>query len=60
MTDILQSYNAASIYWDWALLEGQQGNYMASGVFDIDLFLQAAKEAGMYIIAVSPGPVSLV
>ena len=26
---------------------------MASGVFDIALFLQAAKEAGIYIIAVS-------
>jgi beta-galactosidase GanA len=50
-----------SAYWDWALLEGQQGNYTASGVFDIGLFLQVAKEAGVYIIAVSscPNPLSI-
>ncbi|KAK3620175.1 hypothetical protein LTR56_023569 [Elasticomyces elasticus] len=48
-------YNAASVYWDWALLEGQQGDYSASGVFDVGLFLDLAKQAGMYIIA-RPGP----
>jgi beta-galactosidase GanA len=46
-------YNAASVYFDWALLEGQPGTYTASGVFDLALFLQVAKEAGMFIIAVS-------
>ena len=48
-------YNAVSVYWDWALLEGEQGSYSASGVFDVGLFLQVAKEAGIYIIA-RPGP----
>lgn len=48
-------YNAASAYLHWALIEGKQGEYLSSGVFDIETFLQVAKEAGVYIIA-RPGP----
>ena len=51
-TDMRQRYNTASVYFDWALHEGQPGTYTASGVFDLALFLQVAKEAGMFIIAV--------
>jgi hypothetical protein len=51
-TDFWVRYNAASVYFDWALMEGQEGVYNSAGVFDIGLFLQVAKEAGIFIIAV--------
>jgi beta-galactosidase GanA len=51
-------FSAVSFYTNWALLEGEPGSYTADGVFALEPFFQAAKEAGIYLIA-RPGPVSL-
>ncbi|KAL8827145.1 MAG: hypothetical protein Q9191_003359 [Dirinaria sp. TL-2023a] len=48
-------YSGVSFYTDWALLEGQQGHFIADGVFSLDAFFQAASEAGIYLLA-RPGP----
>lgn len=48
-------YSGVSFYTDWALLEGQQGDFIAEGVFSLDFFFQAASEAGIYLLA-RPGP----
>ncbi|KAJ5392042.1 Glycoside hydrolase family 35 [Penicillium cosmopolitanum] len=58
--DILQKikalgFNGVSIYIDWALLEGKPGHYRADGIFDLEPFFAAAKEAGIYLLA-RPGP----
>jgi len=45
-------FNCVSFYANWALLEGQPGNFTAEGVFDFGPFFQAAKDAGVYLIAV--------
>ena len=44
-----------SFYVDWALVEGKPGSYRADGIFDLDLFFEAAKNAGIYLLA-RPGP----
>ena len=49
-------FNAVSFYVDWALLEGKPGVYSAEGVFAFEPFFDAAKEAGIYLLA-RPGPV---
>ena len=48
-------YNCVSFYIDWALLEGTEGVFRADGIFDLDPFFQAAKDAGIYLLA-RPGP----
>ena len=48
-------YTGVSFYTDWALLEGQEGHFVAEGVFSLDLFFQASSEAGIYLLA-RPGP----
>ncbi|KAF7861742.1 uncharacterized protein EAF02_010696 [Botrytis sinoallii] len=48
-------FNTISFYVDWALLEGNPGHYTADGVFAFEPFFDAAKEAGIYLIA-RPGP----
>lgn len=48
-------YNGVSFYVDWALLEGKPGEYREEGVFELKPFFDAAKEAGIYLIA-RPGP----
>lgn len=48
-------FNAVSFYAHWALLEGKQGDFQAQGVFDFEPFFEAAKTAGVYLIA-RPGP----
>ena len=58
--DILQKikalgFNCVSFYVDWALLEGKHGDYSADGVLALEPFFEAAKEAGIYLIA-RPGP----
>ncbi|EME80492.1 glycoside hydrolase family 35 protein [Pseudocercospora fijiensis CIRAD86] len=58
--DILQKikalgYNAVSAYWDWALVEGKPGHYLAEGAFAVEPFLEAAQKAGLYVLA-RPGP----
>ncbi|KAG9254840.1 beta-galactosidase [Emericellopsis atlantica] len=58
--DVLQKikasgYNCISIYIDWFLLEGEPGKFRAEGVFDLQPFFDAAKQAGLYVLA-RPGP----
>ncbi|KAJ5515045.1 Glycoside hydrolase family 35 [Penicillium fimorum] len=58
--DVLQKvkalgFNCVSFYIDWALLEGNPGHYTAEGVFALEPFFAAAKEAGVYLLA-RPGP----
>ncbi|RDL39958.1 Beta-galactosidase [Venustampulla echinocandica] len=48
-------FNAVSFYVHWALLEGEPGTYSADGIFAFEPFFDAAKEAGIYLIA-RPGP----
>ena len=47
--------NTVSFYVDWALLEGKEGAYNGDGIFSLDPFFDAAKTAGVYLIA-RPGP----
>ncbi|KXJ91390.1 family 35 glycosyl hydrolase [Microdochium bolleyi] len=58
--DVLQKikalgYTCVSFYVDWHLLEGKQGEFRADGIFDLQPLFDAAKEAGLYLIA-RPGP----
>jgi len=46
-------YSGVSFYTDWALLEGKQGVFNASGIFALEPFFEAAQEAGIYLLAVS-------
>jgi hypothetical protein len=48
-------YSGVSFYTDWALLEGTPGIFRANGIFALDEFFAAAKEAGIYLLA-RPGP----
>jgi len=45
-------YTGVSFYVDWALLEGEPGVYVDSGVFSLDPFIKAAQTAGVYLLAV--------
>ena len=47
--------NAVSFYVHWGALEGKPGEFVSEGVFDLKPFFDAAKEAGIYLIA-RPGP----
>jgi len=46
-------YNGVSFYCDWALLEPKRGHFSAEGVFAWEPFFDAAKKAGVYLVAVS-------
>ena len=48
-------FSGVSFYVDWALVEGQEGNFTADGVFALEPFFDAASEAGIYLVA-RPGP----
>ena len=48
-------YNAVSIYFDWGYHSPARGVYDFTGVRDMDLVLELAREAGLYVIA-RPGP----
>jgi beta-galactosidase GanA len=48
-------YTGVSFYVDWAVLEGKPGQFLAEGVFDLEPFFEAAKTAGIYLLA-RPGP----
>ncbi|KAJ6094034.1 hypothetical protein N7467_002879 [Penicillium canescens] len=48
-------FNCVSFYVDWNLLEGKPGQYSAEGIFALEPFFDAAKEAGIYLLA-RPGP----
>ncbi|KAJ9155583.1 Beta-galactosidase [Pleurostoma richardsiae] len=47
--------NTVSFYVHWGSVEGKPGNFTAEGVFDLEPFFEAAKEAGIYLTA-RPGP----
>lgn len=58
--DVLQKikalgFNCVSFYVDWALVEAKPGDYRAEGIFALEPFFEAAKEAGIYLLA-RPGP----
>ena len=48
-------YTGVSFYIDWALLEGKRGTFSAEGIFALEPFFDAAKQAGIYLLA-RPGP----
>lgn len=48
-------FNTVSFYVHWASVEGEPGVYRADGIFAYEPFFDAAKEAGIYLIA-RPGP----
>lgn len=47
--------NTVSFYLHWGSLEGKSGDFNAEGALAIEPFLQAAQEAGLYLVA-RPGP----
>ncbi|KAK7060173.1 hypothetical protein VNI00_000937 [Paramarasmius palmivorus] len=58
--DVLQKmksagFNAVSIYIFWGLVEPKRGEVSFEGIRDLQPFFDAAKEAGLYLIA-RPGP----
>lgn len=48
-------FNGVSFYTYWGLLEGNPGHVNTDGIFALDEFFRAAKEAGIYLVA-RPGP----
>ncbi|KXL47480.1 MAG: glycoside hydrolase family 35 protein [Acidomyces sp. 'richmondensis'] len=48
-------FNAVTFYTDWALVEAEPGHVRFDGIFDIEPFIQAAADAGLYLLA-RPGP----
>lgn len=48
-------FNCVSFYLYWGLLEGKQGRIITDGIWDPQLFIDAAAEAGVYLLA-RPGP----
>ena len=48
-------FNATSLYFDWGYHSPREGVYDFSGVRDLDLLLDMAQQAGLYVIA-RPGP----
>ncbi|ESK93618.1 glycoside hydrolase family 35 protein [Moniliophthora roreri MCA 2997] len=58
--DVLQKmksagFNAVSIYVFWGIVEPKRGEVAFEGIRDLQPFFDAAKEAGLYLIA-RPGP----
>jgi beta-galactosidase GanA len=48
-------FNMVSFYVDWALLEGKPGEFRSEGSLDLQPFIDAAQEAGVFLLA-RPGP----
>ncbi|KAJ5291809.1 hypothetical protein N7478_001060 [Penicillium angulare] len=48
-------FTGVSFYMDWGLVEGNPGHVVTDGILDMEKFFQAAREAGIYLIA-RPGP----
>lgn len=48
-------FNTASIYFSWGYHSTREGEYDFAGVRDMDRVLDAARDAGIYVIA-RPGP----
>ncbi|MFM0644220.1 beta-galactosidase [Paraburkholderia bryophila] len=58
--DVLQKlkangFNAVSIYFDWGYSSAKSGTYDFTGIRDMDMLLDMAAQAGLYVIA-RPGP----
>ena len=51
-------YNGVSFYVHWGVVEGKPGNVTFDGIFALEPFFEAAKQAGIYLVAVS-GPNTL-
>ena len=49
-------YNGVSFYSAWVLHEPKPGHFSAEGLFDWEPYFDAAKKAGIYLVAVSPLP----
>lgn len=47
--------NTVSVYLHWGVLEGKSGDFNDPAALAIEPFLQAAQDAGIYLIA-RPGP----
>jgi beta-galactosidase GanA len=45
-------YNGVSFYSAWALHEPKHGSFQAEGIWDWEPYFDAAKEAGIYLVAV--------
>lgn len=48
-------FTGVSFYTDWSLLEGNSGHVVTDGIWSLDEFFAAAKQAGIYLVA-RPGP----
>ncbi|KAJ4357598.1 uncharacterized protein N0V89_002174 [Didymosphaeria variabile] len=48
-------YNGVSFYSAWVLHEPKPGHFSAEGLFDWEPYFEAAKKAGIYLVA-RPGP----
>ncbi|GAA1883676.1 beta-galactosidase [Lapillicoccus jejuensis] len=48
-------FNATSLYVDWGYHSAKQGQYDFTGIRDVDAVLDAAQQAGLYVIA-RPAP----
>ncbi|KAF3930808.1 Beta-galactosidase [Dactylellina cionopaga] len=48
-------FNTVSIYFHWGVVEYERGVFRWNELFDLQPFFDAAKEAGLYVIA-RPGP----
>lgn len=48
-------FNGVSFYVDWSLVEGNPGQVVTEGIWNLERFFDAATEAGIYLIA-RPGP----
>jgi beta-galactosidase GanA len=48
-------FNMVSFYVDWALLEGKPGEFRSEGALELQPFIDAAQEAGVFLLA-RPGP----
>lgn len=48
-------FNMVSFYVDWSMLEGKAGDFRDDGIFSLEPFFKAAKDAGIYLLA-RPGP----
>jgi beta-galactosidase GanA len=48
-------FNTTSIYFSWGYHSAREGEYDFSGIRDMDRVLDAARDAGIYVIA-RPGP----
>ena len=44
-------FNAVSFYIFWGILEGKRGDISFEGFRDLQPFFDAAKQAGLYLIA---------